>query len=102
MNSGLLADPRPGATYDYRTAPPAMVERAQRLGAVCARHGVPLRAAAIQFPLAHPAVAALAAGVRTVEHFDEYPRLMALPIPADLWGELRTEGLIAEGAPTPG
>ena len=69
--------------------------------AVCARHGVPLRAAAIQFPLAHPAVASLVAGVRRVDHLDEYPALMRRPIPADLWAELRAEGLIAPEAPTP-
>jgi D-threo-aldose 1-dehydrogenase len=61
MNSGLLADPRPGATFDYRPAPTAVVERAVRLRDVCARHGVSLRQAAIQFPLAHPVVVALAA-----------------------------------------
>ena len=52
FNSGLLADPRPGATFDYAPAPPELVERAGRLQAVCARHGVPLRAAALAFPSA--------------------------------------------------
>jgi len=102
MNSGILADPRPGAMFNYAPAPPALIERAQRIRAVCERHDVPLRAAAIQFPLAHPAVAALAAGVRTVEHLDDYPQLMALPLPEDLWSELRAEGLIDPDAPVPG
>jgi len=101
MNSGLLADPRPGATFNYRPAPEALVERAQRLRAVCERHGVPLRAAAIQFPLAHPAVKAIVTGVRTVEHLDDYPRYMAQPLPAELWTELREERLIPPEAPTP-
>ncbi len=101
MNSGILADPRPGAMFNYAPAPPELVERAQRLRAVCERYGVALRAAAIQFPLAHPAVAALAAGVRTSEHLDDYPRLMATPIPDDLWAELRAEGLIQPGSPVP-
>jgi D-threo-aldose 1-dehydrogenase len=101
MNSGILADPRPGGRFDYAPAPPAVVERARRLGAVCARHGVPLRAAAVQFPLAHPAVRSLIAGVRRIDHLDEYPDLMAHPIPADLWSELRAEGLIDPGAPAP-
>ncbi|MEU3505417.1 aldo/keto reductase, partial [Streptomyces hundungensis] len=57
FNSGLLADPRPGATYDYAAAPPELVERALKIKAVCAAHGVPLRAAALAFPLRHPAVA---------------------------------------------
>ena len=55
----------------------------------------------MQFPMAHPAVASLIAGVRSVAHLDEYPALLAHPIPADLWAELRAEGLIAAGAPVP-
>jgi D-threo-aldose 1-dehydrogenase len=101
MNSGLLADPRPGATFDYVPADPRMIERAERIRAVCERHEVPLRAAAVQFPLAHPAVVSLVAGVRRIEHLDEYPELMRRPIPADLWSELKAEGLLAENAPTP-
>lgn len=101
MNTGLLADPRPGARFDYRAAPPALVERAHRLRDVCARHGVPLRTAAIQFPLAHPAVVTLVIGVRSIEHLDEYPAALAVPIPADLWAELRAEGLLDPDAPTP-
>jgi D-threo-aldose 1-dehydrogenase len=101
MNSGILADPRPGGTFNYQPAAPELVERALRLGEVCARHEVPLKAAAIQFPLAHPAVASLVAGVRRVAHLDDYPAMMRLSIPADLWSELRTEGLIPVDAPTP-
>ena len=92
MNSGVLADPRPGSRFDYAPAPPEILERARRLGEVCARHGVPLRAAAMQFPLAHPAVVSLVAGVRTPAHLDEYPAMLAHPIPADLWAELRARG----------
>jgi len=102
MNSGVLADPRPGAHFDYGPAGPDVLERAQRLAATCLRHGVPLRAAAMQFPLAHPAVAGLIAGIRRVDHLDEYPTLMREPIPTALWDDLRAEGLIAAGAPTPG
>jgi D-threo-aldose 1-dehydrogenase len=102
MNSGVLADPRAGSRFNYRPAPTAVVERARRLAAVCERHEVPLRAAAIQFPLAHPAVRSLIAGVRRIDHLDEYPELMRRPIPDDLWAELRAEGLIAPGAPVPG
>jgi D-threo-aldose 1-dehydrogenase len=101
MNSGLLVDPRPGATFNYAPAPPELIERARRIGEVCARHDVPLRAAAMQFPMAHPAVASLVAGVRSIRHLDEYPALLGHPIPADLWSELRGEGLIAENAPVP-
>jgi len=101
MNSGVLADPRPGATFNYAPAPPAIIDRARRIGEVCARHDVPLRAAAMQFPMAHPTVASLVAGVRTPAHLDEYPALLAHPIPADLWSELRAEGLIETDAPVP-
>ena len=101
MNSGVLADPRPGARFDYGPASPQVLDRARRLEAACERHGVPLRAAAIQFPLAHPAVAGLIAGVRDLEHLDEYPTLMRQSIPADLWADLRADGLIAAEAPTP-
>ena len=54
FNSGILADPRPGATYDYAPAPGSLLERAQRIRAVCARHGVPIGAAALQLRAAHP------------------------------------------------
>jgi D-threo-aldose 1-dehydrogenase len=77
------------------------VERAIRLREACVRHGVPLRAAAAQFPVAHPAVATLAAGVRSIEHLDEYPTLLREQIPAALWDELRDEGLIPDDARTP-
>ena len=101
MNSGVLADPRPGAKFDYAPAPPEVIARARALGAACERHQVPLRAAAMQFPLAHPAVAGLIAGVRTVAHLDEYPALLRRPIPPALWEDLRAEGLIHPDAPVP-
>jgi D-threo-aldose 1-dehydrogenase len=101
MNSGVLANPRPGTTFDYAPADAAMLARAQRLRDVCAAHGVPLKAAAVRFAMAHPAVATLVAGVRSVEHLDEYPALMRHPIPAGLWDELRAEGLIDPAAPVP-
>ncbi|HEX2469472.1 MAG TPA: aldo/keto reductase [Candidatus Limnocylindrales bacterium] len=101
MNSGVLADPRPDSRFDYRPAPPEVVDRARRIAAVCERHGVPLRAAAIQFPLAHPAVASLIAGVRRIDHLEEYPAAMRRLIPAALWADLRGEGLLAPAAPVP-
>ena len=101
MNSGLLADPGPDSRFDYRPAPREVVDRALRIAAVCTRHGVPLRAAAIQFPLAHPAVTSLIAGVRRIDHLEEYPAAIARHIPAALWADLRAEGLLAPGAPVP-
>src|SRR4029079_4205428 len=62
FNSGLLAG---GTTFDYVEAPAPMVARAPHLAEVCPRHGVPLRAVALQFPLGHPAVASVLVGART-------------------------------------
>jgi len=101
MNSGILADPYPEAHFDYGPASPEVLDRARRLAATCERHDVPLRAAAMQFPLAHPAVAGLIAGVRRVEHLEEYPTFMRRSIPTGLWDDLRADGLIAAHAPTP-
>jgi D-threo-aldose 1-dehydrogenase len=101
LNSGILADPRPGATYDYSLATPALVDRARRLDAVCRRHGAPLKAAALQFPLAHPAVTALLLGPRSVAELEEDLALLRLELPAELWLELRAEGLLRTDAPTP-
>jgi D-threo-aldose 1-dehydrogenase len=101
MNSGILADPSPGAPFNYAPAQNVWLQRAQHIRAVCERHGVSLRDAAIQFPLAHPAVVAVAAGVREPAHLDEYPAAMSRTIPSELWDELRAEGLIDPVAPIP-
>ncbi|TMI93138.1 MAG: aldo/keto reductase [Bacillati bacterium ANGP1] len=100
-NSGILADPRPGATFDYIPARPELITRARRLKKVCARHDVPLKAAAIQFPLGHPAVAAVLIGCRSAAEVDENVRMFRCEIPAGLWDDLRREGLIPEGVPAP-
>ncbi|MBB5166472.1 aldo/keto reductase [Mycobacterium sp. AZCC_0083] len=101
FNSGLLADAGAGARYDYDPAPADLIARAHRLAEVCQRHGVPLKAAALQFPIAHPSVAAVLTGTRSRAELDENAQLFDLPIPCDLWQELKTEGLLAEDAPTP-
>jgi D-threo-aldose 1-dehydrogenase len=88
FNSGILADPRPGAPYDYRPAPAELLERAQRIKAICRRHGVDLKAAAIQFPLRHPAVASVLIGCRSVSELEENVRMFESPIPAELWEEV--------------
>ena len=82
FNSGLLAAPAPGATYDYQAAPGSLIARARRLEAVCARFGVPLRAAAARFPLAHPAVASVLIGARSAAEISDAIRLRELDIPA--------------------
>lgn len=101
MNSGLLANPSPESHFDYGPAPRVWIEKALRLKAVCEGHGVPLRAAAIQFAFAHPAVVTMAAGVRTVAHLDDTVAMMTFPIPDALWEDLRAQGLIPAEAPTP-
>jgi D-threo-aldose 1-dehydrogenase len=99
FNSGLLADAGPGARYDYDPAPPEMVERAHRLFEVCRRHDVPLKAAALQFPRAHPAVVAVLTGARSRAEIVENVELFDRPIPDELWCDLVSEGLLDESAP---
>lgn len=88
LNTGLLADPRPGATYDYAPAPPSLVDRARRLRDTCAAYGVPLRAAALQFPLQHPAVTSVLVGCRSPEEVDDSATMLRHEIPAELWTAL--------------
>nr|WP_211234835.1 aldo/keto reductase [Glycomyces arizonensis] len=101
FNSGILADPKPGATFNYTAADAALVEKALAIAAVCARHDVPLRAAALQFPLAHPAVASILVGARTPAEVDDALAMFAHPIPEALWHDLKRTGLLPEEAPTP-
>ncbi|MEU9996163.1 aldo/keto reductase [Streptomyces sp. NPDC050848] len=101
FNSGLLADPRPGATYDYATAPQEVLDRALRLQAVAERHQVPLRALALHFPYGHPAVASVLVGARSGNEVRDAAELLARPVPADLWAELRAEGLLPDDVPVP-
>jgi D-threo-aldose 1-dehydrogenase len=101
FNSGLLADPRPGATFNYAPAAGALVERAIALREVCERHGVPLRAAALQFTLAHPAVTAVVVGARTPSEVDDAVAALRLEIPAALWSDLRAEHLLPRDVPSP-
>jgi D-threo-aldose 1-dehydrogenase len=103
FNSGLLADPhRADVTYEYWPAAPQFVERAQRIEAVCRRHGVAIAAAALQFPLAHPAVAAVLTGARSPDEIRENATLARAPIPVALWSALSAEGLLDRTAPVPG
>jgi D-threo-aldose 1-dehydrogenase len=88
FNSGILADPRPGAHYNYRVAPPELIERAHQIAAICERHGVELKAAAIQFPLRHPAVTSVLTGCRSVSELNENLSIFQSPIPDELWAEV--------------
>lgn len=97
-NSGLLAG---GTTFNYETAPADLVARAQALDAACARHGVPLKAAALQFCAAHPVVAAVIPGARSPGEVHENAAMMRYPIPPALWLNLKRSGLLPDAAPTP-
>lgn len=93
-NSGILANPTPGAMFNYAQAPTPVLEKAQRIQAVCARYDVPLMAAAIQFPLVNPVVAAVLTGSRSVAEIEQNVAMFEVDIPDALWQELRTEGLL--------
>jgi len=102
-NSGILATGAvPGAKYNYRDAPPEIMDRVAKIEAVCRRHGVPLPAAALQFPLGHPAVAAMVPGAVKPSEVERNIALMSQAIPSDLWAELKHEKLLPQHAPTPG
>lgn len=101
FQGGLLADPRPGAPHGYREVPPALAERLGLLHAVCERHGVPPRAVALRFPLAHPAVATVVVGARTPEEVADNVALFSHPVPPPLWTDLKAAGVLARDAPTP-
>jgi D-threo-aldose 1-dehydrogenase len=101
FNSGVLIAPNEGSLYNYVPAPEEVIQRAQRIRAVCETFEVPLPAAALQFPFAHPRVSTVLIGFRSITELDDDLRWLQTPIPEELWGELRREGLIREDAPVP-
>ncbi|MFC9952639.1 aldo/keto reductase [Streptomyces prasinus] len=101
FNSGLLADPRPGATFDYAPARPDVLSRARELRTVCERHGVPLRAAALRFPFGSPAVTSVLTGARSAAEVQDAAVLLGRPVPDALWADLKERGLLPAGVPTP-
>ena len=104
FNSGLLARDRPpdDAKYDYAPASRDLIERANRIADVCERHKTSLPAAAIAFPLAHPAVASVCVGARSPGQVERNAALYRRPISPELWQELKMEGLLRADAPMPG
>jgi D-threo-aldose 1-dehydrogenase len=102
-NSGILANlgVPDRETFNYQPAEQRWLEKARKIDAVCQRHSVPIQAAALQFPLAHPAVATVLTGARTTDELDQNIAFMRQPIPSDLWSELKAEGLLPAEAPTP-
>jgi D-threo-aldose 1-dehydrogenase len=101
FNSGLLADPKPGATYNYGAAPTELLDRALHLKAVADRHGTTLRAAALAFCAAHPAVASVLVGARSAAEVRDCAEQFAAPVPREFWRELRETALLPADAPVP-
>ncbi|NBE52595.1 aldo/keto reductase [Streptomyces boluensis] len=99
FNSGLLADPSPTATYDYAQASGELLGRARLLGAVAARHGITLRAAALAFPRTHPAVTTVLVGARTPDEIRDAATQAGTRVPDDFWKEVRAEGLLPDDVP---
>ena len=89
------------ARYDYEDAPPELVERARAIAAVCERHGTTLPAAAIAFPLAHPAVVSVCVGARSADQIERNAVLYRDRTEPELWSELKAEGLLRKDAPVP-
>lgn len=107
FNSGILASgtrPADGRLpyFNYAPALPDIIARVAAIEAVCAVHDVALKAAALQFPLAHRAVACVLPGMRSLAELDENRALMNVAIPAAFWRDLRAQGLIDAAAPLPG
>ena len=96
FNSGVLARPVDGSWYDYAPVPAETLERAQRIEAICRGHDVPLRTAALRFPLLNPDVPVVVAGMAAPAEVDENVDALGAELPADLWRELEAEQLIID------
>ncbi|MGW7418564.1 aldo/keto reductase [Streptomyces sp. NPDC054813] len=101
FNSGLLADPKPDATYNYAQVSKELLARALRLKELAEQHGTTLRAAALAFCAAHPAVASVLVGARSAAEIEDGARQFATPVPAAFWQELRDSGLVRVDTPLP-
>jgi D-threo-aldose 1-dehydrogenase len=98
-SSGILAG---GSTFEYQQASPAIVAQVERIKAIAARHGVGVKAAALQFALAHPAVAAVIPGASRPARIAEDQAALQAAIPPAFWAEMRDAQLVAPDAPLPG
>jgi D-threo-aldose 1-dehydrogenase len=103
FNSGVLALPRPapGARFDYAPASPELLHRANAIAEVCQAHGVTLPQAAMAFPLGHPVVAGIVVGMRSAGEVQANLTSLAAAVPAQLWADLRDQGLLDQRAPVP-
>ncbi|MFD5697810.1 aldo/keto reductase [Streptomyces lasiicapitis] len=102
FNSGLLADPKDGARFNYTEAPDELLDRARSLQGLAARHGTTLRAAALAFPFGHPAVASVLVGIHAPGQVADAAEQFATEVPGDFWKEARAEGLLPPEVPVPG
>ncbi len=100
-NSGLLADPQPGARYNYSPASAALVAKALAIKDICDGYEIPLRAVAIQFPFGHRAVTSVVIGARTPAEVEDAVAMCSMDIPAQLWHDLRSRGLLPPHVPVP-
>lgn len=104
FNSGILATGAKSgaaATFNYEAAPRAVIERVAAIEAICDAHDVPLPAAALQFPLAHPLVASVIPGLDSPARVEQAVTLYNTPVPAALWADMKAKGLLRADAPTP-
>jgi D-threo-aldose 1-dehydrogenase len=101
FNSGVLVDPSPGALFDYVPVTDEILSRARRIQRVCQRYDVPMAAAALQFPLAHPQVCSVLLGPRSIAELETNLDLLQIEIPSELWADLSSDGLIRESASRP-
>ena len=94
FNSGVLADPKPGATFEYLPASDEIIRKAQDIRAFLSERGIPLTAAALQFPLRHPAVTSVLTGSRNSKELLANMADFDLELPEDIWNQLEDAGLI--------
>lgn len=101
-NSGILATgPIEGARFDYAPASEEILQRVRRLTEICIAHNTPLIAAALQFPLTHPAVKSVIPGASSPDEVRQNVKIFETAIPTGLWSDLKSEGLIRQDAPVP-
>jgi D-threo-aldose 1-dehydrogenase len=102
FNSGILATGAvSGAKYNYRDAPPEILDRVSRIERVCAAHNTPLPTAALHFALGHPAVASLVLGGVTPQEVERNVAALSSEVPAALWADLKAANLLDASAPVP-
>lgn len=102
LNSGILASGAvAGATYNYEVPPPAIIARVNGIEEVCRSHGIPIAAAACQFPLTHASVVSVIPGMSSLAQLDGNVKAMKQPIPATLWSDLKAQNLLHADAPVP-